>query len=353
MSPNFPGFLTSPALLLQADGELVELQTRALRSGRPVVVLAREVCGFAHFRAPRGLNRGGQLRAARLQASLVNPYADTGALITRAGSDFGIWWWNAEWVREKLGTQDAGARLIPETMAMAPGEGCRVVKTSTGIEAQLWRQGFLVADVWSRRPFDAQEWEFVVHAFGSPDDAPLEPPTAAVLPLSLDSPYLKTQVFDLSLQSQLPTLAASFVTLVLCLTGFWLGEGLRLDSAAAKVDRETGQLRTISAPERQHLLNELNQLQAIRAATSGPDPLAALVDAERNLKPFGVQVLGFAATGDKLTLTLPNEAGAGLDLISDQLQASGKFYGFKPKRDPAKQQITVEMLIRPSPDRPS
>ena len=212
MSPTFPKFLTSPTLLLQADGELVELPVRALLTGRPIVVLAREICGFAHFRAPRGLSRGAQLRAARLQASMVNPYAETGGLITRAGGDFGIWWWNAEWVREKLGTLRSGSfRLLPETMVKTPGEGCRVVKASTGVEAQLWRRGFLVGDVWSRRPFDKQEWEFVVHAFGSPDDAPSEAPAAATLPFSLDTPYLRTQISDISLERLLPNLAAAFV----------------------------------------------------------------------------------------------------------------------------------------------
>ena len=94
------------------------------------------------------------------------------------------------------------------------------------------------------------------------------------------------------------------------------------------------------------MLSELNELQAIRAATSRPDPLAALLEAEHNLKPFGIQIVGFTATSDKLTLVLPNEAGAGLDLISDQLQASGRFYDLKPKRDASKQEITVEMRIR-------
>jgi hypothetical protein len=347
MSLNFPNFLTSPALFLRADGELVELPIRALLPGQPVVVLAREVCGFAYFRAPRGLSRTAQLRAARLQAGMVNPYAETGSLITRAGDQFGVWWWNGDWVRERLASFGASARIVPETMARPSGRGWRVVNASSGVEAQLWRDDFLVGDVWSRRAFDEQEWEYVIRAFGSPDDAPATRPPVETLPFSLDSPYLKTRLSDLTLERALPNAIAAFVTLILCMTGFWLGQGLHLDSETAKINRQTSQIRTTSYAERQHLLGELSQLQDIRAATSQRDPLAVLLGAERTLKPFGMQILGFSATGDKLAITLPNEAGAGLDLISDQLQESGEFYDFKPRRDASK--VTFEMRVRPRP----
>ena len=278
---------------------------------------------------------------------MANPYAETGALITRDRDAFGIWWWNAEWVRERLGALAGRVRILPETVARAPGVGWRCVQASTGFEAQLWRDGFLVGDVWSRRPFEQQDWEFVVHAFGSPDDSPESPPPSVAAPYDLASPYLKSQVSELSVERLLPSLVAGFVVLTLCLSGFWIGEGLRLGAETDKLNQQVSRMRTVSSAERQHLLKELSQLQALQTATARPDPLAVLLDAENKLKPFGVQVQSFSATGDTLTLALPNEAGAGLDLISDQLQASGEFYDFKPKRDAAKQQVTLVMRVRP------
>ena len=351
MSLNFPDFLTSPARLLAADGTITPLGLRALPPGLPVIVLARELCGFARFRAPSGLSRAARLRAARLQAAVLSPYPDTGSILTRAGADFGIWWWNAAWVSERLGPFLSSARLLPEAMARPAGDGWRILKASSGFEAQFWQDGFLVGDVWSRKSFDAQEWRFVIHAFGGVDTAPDEAPPAQELPMTLDSPYLRMQVSDISLERVAPSLGAAFVTLVLCMSGYWMGEGLRLRGETARLERQAGRYGSSSQAERQYLSGELSQLRAISAAVARPDPLAVLLEAERRLQPFGVAIAGFNATGDKLRLTLSNEAGAGVDLISDHLQASGDFYDFRPRRDAAKEEVILDMGVSPTAGR--
>jgi hypothetical protein len=349
MSLTFPNFLTSPALLLQADGELAELPIRAFLPGQPLIVIARELCGFAHFRAPGSLGGGAQLRAARLQASLIGPYADTGTLITRSRADFGIWWWNAAWVKERLSAAGLpeSTRLLPETMVRPAGNGWRLVRASSGFELQVWEADFLLGDVWSRRPLTDEDWDRAVHSLVSVASEPEARLGEQELPFTLSSPYLKSRVGDVSFEQLAPTAIAAFVMLIVCMTGYWTGQGFRLLGETQRLQKVAEAVDSSGyEAQRRRLLADYNAIQQVATATAGSDPLESLLDVERKLKPFGLKVLAFDVTRDRVKVTLPNEAGVGLDLISDQLQSSGEFFNLSPKRDPAKQEVTLEMQVR-------
>src|SRR4051794_27217026 len=92
---------TSRISLLKGDGSLEPLHLRPGPFQPGFVVLARERCLFEHFRAP-GLSTRAATTAARLHADTAAPYQRYGAVITHKGASFGIWWWDAQWVGERL-----------------------------------------------------------------------------------------------------------------------------------------------------------------------------------------------------------------------------------------------------------
>src|SRR5690606_37656970 len=144
---------------LSADGALSVVHAggaigRVLR--RPVLLLARDLCAFGLF-STAALPRRRRRQAAMLHARLAAPYLRAGSALSKAGDDYGVWWWDAARVEALLAAQEGltGAPVLtPETLAQPRGEGWRIVRLMQGYEAQLWRDKALVASAWRRDRYD-------------------------------------------------------------------------------------------------------------------------------------------------------------------------------------------------------
>ena len=123
-------FRMSQALLIDADGAIAPLPFRAPLFGGGLVVLARERCLFSRLDTPRGTSSASAVRAARLNAEVGAPYALSGSAIARQGQQFGIWWWDAQWVADRLAEAglDPAIKVVPEPFVRAAGEGWRIVR---------------------------------------------------------------------------------------------------------------------------------------------------------------------------------------------------------------------------------
>ncbi len=340
-------FPASRVLLLTPDGEIEALDPAGERFGNPLIVLARERCLFDPLQTPDGIGAGAGLTAVRLRAQTAAPYQTPGFAITRQGRRFGIWWWDAEWVAEKL--VQAGlpidSAVLPETLFYAPATAPRILKPTTGYEAQIWDQGFLVADLWRRSPFDEASWRAFQAQWGPADTAFPPLPAPQKQPILLKSSYRRSLLSSLTNEKLLELGAMAAMTLLLVATAFLFGEGISLERQTDAV-RGSVLVEQSKAPARSQGQADVNQIIALKRELEHSDPLTLLRNAQEIVLPFGYKISAFSATRRSLTISLPEEAVAGVDLICTELNASPYFQNATPKLNHQKKALTIEMTVR-------
>jgi hypothetical protein len=344
-----PSFLTPPIELLTADGGFEPLSVG--RFGRPRVLLARELCAFEHFQPLAAAGSAG-LAAARLHARTRAPFHNPGLLIRRGPQGFGLWWWDMDEVGPHLSARfsPVRARLLPESLAQAPvrseGDGWRILRQSSGYEAQHWRGGELLGSAWRRERFDEPAWAaFVRVQRGAGEDAPAAPPPAQSLPLQ---PALASAggLSELT-PGETAALAAGFVALGLVLAAaVQIGQGLRLGRDARVAQAQAAILRAAPASRLETQDRKaLQQLKGFRDLSERPSPLLSLTTALQVLRLFEVEPVGFDSDGKTVSLTLPYAAIGKAERISAELAGTGRFTDVRPITQPGRKAIELRMRV--------
>lgn len=338
-------FPKSPIVLLDGAGAVQPLHLRAplFRSG--FVVLARERCLFERLDTAQGLNARSAVAAARIHAQTGAPYQRSGTLITRHGPSFGIWWWDAQWVADRLAEAglDPASKIVPEPMARAAAEGWRIAKASSGYEAQLWRGGFLVADLWRRRPFDQEAWQDFVRV--QPDQAGAE---GAVLmaqeaPYTLQSAYRRTQLSDWTPERKGQAAALAAAVILACVGAYFVGQSIGLDRSTETLQVETAAVKATTPGGQANVQGAVRSLIALKSAVEYPDPAVLLENAQRLLEPFGHKLVAFNADRDKMRIVLPEAAVNDVTVIAAELEASPYFSDVRPSLDRNKHRLLIDM----------
>jgi hypothetical protein len=342
---NSKTFPKSQMALLRADGTLEPLHLRPPMFAPGFVVLARERCLFERLDTAKGLSSRMAMAAARIHAQTAAPYLRSGSLITRQGPSFGIWWWDSQWVAERLSAAglDLGTRILPEPMARAAGDGWRIAKASTGYEAQLWRGGFLVADLWRRRAFDNAAWQDFVRVQLDQTGADEAVLIAQDPPYTLQSPYRRMQLSEWTPDRVGQAAAVAAGIALLSTAAYFSGQALGLDRATERVTLETAALKA-SATAGQASAAGASGLLSLKQAVEYPDPIVLLENAQRTIEPFGHKLVAFTADRDRVRIVLPQDAIDDVGLIAAQLEASPYFSDVRPippGRD--KQRLTIDM----------
>lgn len=334
----------SRLVLLDGAGEAQALILRAPLFSGSFVVLARERCLFERLDTASGLNARTALAAARMHAQTAAPYQRSAALITRHGASFGIWWWDAQWVAERLEAVgiDPAAKILPEPLARASGEGWRVVKASSGYEAQLWRGGFLVADLWRKRPFDAQAWQDFVRVQSDQMSAEGVSLTAQEPPYNLKSPYRRMQLSEWTGERLVQAAGAIAAVLLLSVAGYFGGQAIGLNRSAAAIEKQAALVKA-KTPKNLAAQGSVSSLIALKAAVEAPDPVVLLENAQKIVQPFGFKVLAFTADAKKVRIVLPQEAKDHVSIIASDLEASPYFVDVKPSLDSDKKRLIIDM----------
>jgi hypothetical protein len=306
-------------------------------------VRARERGLFERLETAKGMSRRAAEAAARLHAATAAPYQRPGALITRQGSTFGIWWWDAAWVADRLEAAgvDLTAKILPEPMARAAGEGWRVAKASSGYEAQAWRNGFLIADLWRKRPFDAQAWRDFVRVQPDQTGADGAVLSAYEAPFTLRSPYRRTLISDWTPErtGQAAAIAAGVVLVVA--TAFFFGQGVGLNRSAGQLEQQAALIKAKlpkASPQ-----GAVGDLIALKSTVEGPDALVMLEEAQAIIGPHGFKPLGFSGETRKARLILPLEAKDQVSVIASELEASPYFEDVRPSLDREKGRLIIDM----------
>nr|WP_312162044.1 hypothetical protein [Brevundimonas diminuta] len=347
-------FLTPRVERLSADGAIDVVHPgsalgRALR--RPVLLLARDLCAFGLFEAA-GLPRGRRRQAALLHARLAAPYVRAGSALSKAGDDFGVWWWDAERVERLLAARDDSAArplLAPETLAQPRGEGWRIVRLKQGYEAQLWRGRGLVASAWRRERYDPVAWAGFVRLQREAPPASETPPAPTDLPVAFDNKdAFALAPVELTREQLVLLVGGGAAFASLCFAAFLFGQGREIAKDTAQVETETAAIRA-STPRPAAVRNldaSQKKMIAYRQIEERTGPLSAAGAAIGVLALHELTPSALNAEQDALSFTLPYDA---LDkvagLIAD-LEGSGYFHEVRPRTDSAGRTLTIEMKVR-------
>lgn len=336
----------SPALLLRADGS-TEALALALGPFQPrLVVLARERCLFERLDSAAGLSAGQAQATARLHADTGAPYQRSGTVITQKGQAFGIWWWDAQWVADSLTAAgiDPATRVLPEPLARASGDGWRIARASTGYEAQLWRDGFVLADAWRRKAFDEEAWQDFVRVQPDRTGADGAVLMAQEAPFTLQNPYRKTQLSDWTPERSMQAVMAGLAVILVCAATWMFGQAVGLNKAAKAAEDQAAMLRArLPASGAALVQGQVAGLSALRTATTGADPMVMLQDAQQAIKPFNHSLLAYTAERTRVRIILPRDAADDLAPMSRALLASSYFSAVKPQLDTKRGRLILDL----------
>lgn len=343
ISKNSP---KSRITLLRGDGSVEALPLRPAPFQPGFIVLARERCLFERLDVAPGLNGRAAAAAARLHAETQAPYQRYGALITHKGSSFGIWWWDAQWVGEKLGGHglDPLAKVIPEPLMRAVGDGWRIVRASSGYEAQLWKNGFLHADLWRRSAFDTAAWQDFVRVQAGESGGESAVLMAQEAPWTANSPYRRTILSDWTPQKTGQMAIAATIALALCGSLYFAGEAVGLKRDAARMEAAAAELKA-ALPKGSSGPNA-GELNALRDAVGGADPLVMLQAAQEKIEPFGHKLVAFKTSRDEVRLVLPGEAAEDIDIMSRELADSAYFSDVRPMLNEKDGKLTIALTAK-------
>lgn len=310
------------------------------------MALARELCSFKSF-TPRVRGRAGRA-AAELHARAAAPYSRPGWIVRRAGDGFEIWWWDLDriepWLANRFG--DARPSLAPESLARGTGEGWRVIRTSTGYEAQRWKGGGLLASAWRREAYDPAAWSAFTRTQPAAEDAPEHPPQTLFPTLSADLAPGTAGWRGVAIED-LPRLGAvALATVLVTAGGFWIGQGFRLRDRAADLEQAAEAERATAPRGRAAAAREdARRLAAFRALAARPNPLAGLGVATTILQLYNVAPRGIEAEGDVLTLSLPYDAIDRIDRVAAELEDSGAFVEVRPTTGSGRDEILLRLRM--------
>lgn len=346
-------FLTPRVERLSADGavDVVHPGGRLGRSlRRPILLLARDLCAFSLF-ATAALPRGRRRQAAALHARLGAPYVRSGSVLSRAGDDFGVWWWDADRIDAltAAGTTTTRPLIRPETVAQPRGDGWRIVRLKRGYEAQFWTDKALRASAWRHDRYDAAAWSAFVRLQRAETPAPDAPPAPADLPLALDD----RGAFALSpvelTRGQMALAAggaAAFASL--CFAAFLAGQSHELAKDVAGVENETAEIRaaTPRAAAVQNLDASQKKLVAYRQIEERTSPLSAAGAAIGVLALHDLTPTALNAETETLSFTLGYDALDKVAALIADLEGSGYFHDVQPRTDASAKTLVVEMKVR-------
>jgi hypothetical protein len=325
---------------------------RGLFSQHGIIAICRQKCVFARFKVPAGLGGRASVAAARVFATNGSPFRETGILISRQADQFGIWWWDQAWVDVALGASghSTNATLIPEPFFKQAGLGPQIVRSGTGYSSQVWDNGFLLADQWTKALPNSDEWADFLRVA---EQNWVEVPAVSASPYISSNPYLASILSSVSAQRWGRMAAGVAAACLVCVTLFLLGQSIRLTIENNHIKQQLAALGPQSQSQTEAYKAQVRALASLNRELNGAQPASALQATQEILTPFGYKLSRFAFDEKQATFDLPVEASVGVDLVAEELESSPYFSQVEPMIDRARNRLVFTMNIdRPVEPRP-
>lgn len=335
---------------LQSNGAIENVHPGGAlgRFRRPVLLIARDLCAFSRFETS-SLPKARRRQASRLHARVNSPYVVSGAVLVKAGEDFGIWWWNLEQLGPEVAERYARGRVAirPETLAQPTGAGWRIVKLQNGYEAQFWKDGALVASALRKERFDVSSWTAFVRLQRGADSAPDAPPPAETLPIAYNSEAFAPGWAEITRAQAMGMAAGGFAIVTTCAAAFLLGQGVQLGQRADRLVAEAAELRAATPRASAVQAIELNRqkLAAYQEVESRTNPLSAIGAAIGVLALHDITPSALDASDEGIRVTLPYVTLIKAEELVTEFQNSGFFRDIEPRTDAANRTLIIEMKV--------
>ena len=236
--------------------------------------------------------------------------------------------------------------LLCPTRFSKTGLGARLLRSGLGFEAQYWRDGFLVGTHWTLSPYSDAAWQDFLREFPGQEGVEPLPPLSSVV-RAPDNRYLKSlvsgQIWEVSGRLGL---AAAAVCLV-AFTGFFLGQVLRLDLQIRKADAQIEALQAHDDPgAKASLKRELNAVVQSERFFVRTSPADLMQRAQKVILPFKYKLTDFESDGKQVSFSLPEEASAGVDILTEELEKSKDFAQVTPVFDKTHRRVVFTMTVQ-------
>ena len=286
---------------LRSDRALPTLRRDDVGPASGPVRLSRALVRVKRFTLT-GLPARQRAQALNMQLLAWAPFETTHAVAVEQGESALVLAWSAA---------AASAEAIPETLLTPRPEqdGWRLLEVLEGVEAQLWREGALVATRWWPELPDGQQWQDLLRAHGEGEGLQM-PKVSSVDWLASPSPAHRLRVLGAA-QSQLAgwERLATTAALLACLglTSAQARSAWEAWQARATLQEKLTALEVAAAPVRRaqdDAWRQLRRNQALAEQLRAVDPLALMDHISTVLPPRGVSIKEFELQGDEVRLGL-------------------------------------------------
>lgn len=332
-------------VFLRDSGELVNA-VGAPAGARGPIALSRALCRLHTFRAVEGMSAAQVAQAARMAAEANKPFEEADWLILRAPQGAVIWYWDKARLPKALA--HAHARLAPESVSFAPGDGWRQVRTIDGCEAQYW-EGALLASTWRRQPFTPEQWRLFVQSVAAPTHAaPETPPPPSSAQFDAAGRWRAALIRRPLGWADLEAAAATALLCAFALAAFFAGSALHQDWRARQDrDAAAATAAALSAdPQAVRSEAHLRVIADYRETMAAADIFGPLASTLEALNGFGATPAEWSADQQRLRIRLmqtPQDVNV-RDLVA-ALEALPELEAVEPQFAGLHEPLTLEAAL--------
>jgi hypothetical protein len=315
------------ARLLLESGTIVNAANA--HAGARACVLSRALCRFRLYRAPTTIRPSHYSRAARTFAELNAPFEDSGWLILRAPAGAEIWYWD----KSKLGSLPKDARVSPEAVWQAPGDGWRIVSCAEGYDAQYWSGKRLVASSWRRGVMTSAQWAAFVLGVGETESpAPSEPPAPVSLSLG-DRDWRRRVIGPAPTWRDAERVGGSMAICGAALAAFFAGQALNSEGVTRREQSRLAQVQETlrSDPSFRRAMDQSLLIREYNAAVQHPRVLLAAAEAHSALATLGLRASSWRASDRGLSVIVDALGTTPVQQVVDAIEAAEHLCGAVPE----------------------
>lgn len=248
----------------------------------------------ALFSVPGQLSSKKRRSALQLKIDAWSPYDNTAYSVAWSGNDASVFAWDSDAMSARisdLGYDPARCDITPEAFLKEPSmNGVRLVNCSDGMEAQVWKNGFLKITRWWAAEPPKHEWSLFTRTSGlSNDAAPPGRQTPEWLELPWNEASLGSNVFIQAIRNDRFVVGGLAFLLAPCL--FFASQWLTYSVLVAADTRTIATIEEKSRPvraDRMRALTALEEAEDIVSLNPYPHQIEIMSRAHNILSPFPV-----------------------------------------------------------------